>query len=48
MSIYFVRSDNLIKIGRRYGVSVAALKRANGMSGSRIRAGAVLKIPLEG
>jgi membrane-bound lytic murein transglycosylase D len=39
------RGDNLTRIARRHGVSVSALKRANGLRGSRIRAGATLRIP---
>ena len=37
--------DNLGKIARRYGVTVAAIKKANGMKTDAIRAGATLKIP---
>jgi membrane-bound lytic murein transglycosylase D len=41
-----VRSgDTLQAIALRHGVSVAALKRANGVSGSHIRAGQRLKVP---
>ena len=40
------RGDNLGLIARRYGVSVSALKQANGIGGrSLIRAGQVLRIP---
>jgi membrane-bound lytic murein transglycosylase D len=39
------RGDNLITIGKRFGVSVAALRRSNGMRGSRIRAGQALRVP---
>ncbi len=42
------RGDNLTKIARRHGVSVGALKRANGLRGSRIRAGVILRIPSAG
>jgi membrane-bound lytic murein transglycosylase D len=42
------RGDNLSTIARRHGVTVASLRRANGLSGSRIRAGATLKIPANG
>jgi membrane-bound lytic murein transglycosylase D len=37
--------DTLSTIAAQHGVSISALKRANGMSGSRIRAGQKLKIP---
>lgn len=41
-----VRSgDTLSVIASRHGVSVAALKRANGLSGSTIRAGQRLRLP---
>ncbi len=39
------KGDNLTKIGRKYGVSVNSLRRANGISGDLIRIGQVLKIP---
>ncbi|MDE0835296.1 MAG: LysM peptidoglycan-binding domain-containing protein [Akkermansiaceae bacterium] len=39
------KGDNLTKIGRKYGVSVSSLRRANGISGDLIRIGQVLKIP---
>ena len=43
---YTVRKgDNLTKISRKYGTSVSALRRANGISGDLIRIGQVLKIP---
>jgi membrane-bound lytic murein transglycosylase D len=46
---YKVRSgDSLSTIARRHGVTVAALKRANGLSGSRLHSGASLKIPSRG
>lgn len=38
--------DNLIRIAREYDVSVDAIKRANGLTDSRIRAGRDLLIPL--
>lgn len=37
--------DNLGKIARKYGVTVEAIKKANGMKNDNIRAGATLKIP---
>lgn len=39
------RGENLTKIARRYGVTVAALKRANNISGDEIRVGQRLTIP---
>lgn len=43
---YRVRSgDTLIEIAQKHGTSVSALKRANGIRGSTIRAGQKLKIP---
>lgn len=39
------RGDNLSKIAKRYGVTVAAIKRANNMAGDNIRQGQKLKIP---
>lgn len=39
------RGDNLSTIARRHGVSVSAIRRANGLRGDRIIAGAVLRIP---
>ena len=39
------RGDTLGKISSRYGVSVAKIKRANGLRGSTIRTGQSLKIP---
>ena len=42
------RGDSLSTIARKHGTSVTALRRANGMSGSRIRAGQTLKIPARG
>lgn len=40
--------DTLFSIGRGYGVTVDALKRANGLSGDRIIAGRALVIPVPG
>jgi membrane-bound lytic murein transglycosylase D len=43
---YRVRpGDNLTTVARRFGVSVASLKRANGMQGSVIRVGQSLQVP---
>lgn len=39
------RGDTLSEIASRNGVTVASLKRANGLSGSTVRAGQRLKIP---
>jgi len=39
------RGDNLWEIARRHGTSVASLKRANGMSTSRLKPGQMLSIP---
>jgi len=39
------RGDTLYDIARRFGTSVPALKRANGIRGSRIHPGDVLRIP---
>ncbi len=39
------KGDTLSSIGRRYGKSVSAIKRANGLSSDRIIAGKTLKIP---
>lgn len=39
------RGENLGKIARRYGVTIAQIKRANNMAGDRIQAGQKLKIP---
>jgi LysM repeat protein len=45
-SDYRVRSgDTLYDIARKFGVSISALKRANGLHGSRIYPGDMLKIP---
>ncbi len=44
---HVIRSgDTLSTIARRYGVSVRAIKRANGLRSSRIRAGRNLLIPM--
>jgi len=40
-----VRGDNLSKIGQRYGVSVADLKRANNLTSDTIVEGRTLNIP---
>lgn len=37
--------DNLSKIAKRFGVSIEALKKANGMTDDKLRAGQTLKIP---
>lgn len=37
--------ESLSSISRKYGVTIAELKKANGMSGDNLRAGATLKIP---
>jgi membrane-bound lytic murein transglycosylase D len=42
------KGDTLIGIARRYHVSVAAIREANGIHGSFIRAGKRLQIPLSG
>jgi membrane-bound lytic murein transglycosylase D len=39
------QGENLTVIARRHGVSVAALRSANGIRGDRIRAGQTLRIP---
>lgn len=39
------RGENLSKIAKRYGVTIAAIKRANNMAGEQIQAGQKLKIP---
>jgi membrane-bound lytic murein transglycosylase D len=39
------RGDNLSVIARRHGVTVDQIRRANGIRGDRIRAGATLRIP---
>lgn len=40
-----VAGDTLSAIARRYGTTVAALREANGITGSTIRVGQVLRIP---
>ncbi len=40
------RGDNLTRIARRHGVSINAIRRANGLRGDFIRAGTVLTIPV--
>jgi LysM repeat protein len=40
-----VKGDSLSKIGSQFGVSVAELKRINGLEGSLIRVGQTLKVP---
>ena len=42
------RGDTLGRIARRHGTSVAALRRANGLSSSLIRAGQTLRVPGSG
>lgn len=37
--------DNLYKISKRFGITIDALKKANGMTNDNIRAGQELKIP---
>lgn len=45
-STYKVASgDNLYKISKRFGITIDALKKANGMTNDNIRAGQELKIP---
>lgn len=39
------KGDTLSKIGKKFGVSVSQLKRANGLSSDTLRAGTRLKIP---
>jgi peptidoglycan endopeptidase LytF len=39
------KGDTLSKIGKKFGVSVSQLKRANGLSGNTLRAGTRLVIP---
>lgn len=41
------RGDTLSRIARRFGVSVAALRSANGLRGSTIRAGETLRVPAD-
>ena len=46
---YKIRSgDTLSQIAKKYGISVTALKQANNLKGSNIRAGKYLMIPLSG
>lgn len=40
--------ENLSGIAKKYGVTVAALKKANGMTSDNLRAGQTLKIPAKG
>ena len=40
-----VKGDSLWKLSRQYGVSVDAIKAANGMTGDTIRIGQTIKIP---
>ncbi|HYO16194.1 MAG TPA: DUF5715 family protein [Thermoanaerobaculia bacterium] len=40
------RGDSLWTIARRHGTSVASLKKANGISSSRLKPGQVLEIPV--
>lgn len=42
------RGESLSSISKKYGVSIAELKRANGMKGDNLRAGNTLKIPAKG
>ena len=42
------KGETLSKIASRYGVTVAAIKSANGMSNDNLRAGQKLKIPAKG
>jgi murein DD-endopeptidase MepM/ murein hydrolase activator NlpD len=42
------RGDTLYQLSRRHGVSVAALKDANGLSGNIIRPGQTLRLPSQG
>ncbi|MEO2082599.1 MAG: LysM peptidoglycan-binding domain-containing protein [Desulfurobacteriaceae bacterium] len=41
------RGDSLLKISKKFGVSVAEIKRINGLRGSRIYVGQKLKIPVK-
>ncbi|MFT4629960.1 MAG: N-acetylmuramoyl-L-alanine amidase [Dinoroseobacter sp.] len=43
-----VRGDSLSKIGQRYGVSIAKLKKLNGLRGSTVVLGQRLKLPSSG
>lgn len=40
-----VKNDTLYSLSRKYGTSVSAIQKANGLSGSTIRLGQTLKIP---
>ena len=40
-----VKGDTLYSLGRRYGTSVGAIQRANGLSGTLIKIGQRLRIP---
>ncbi|MCH2065177.1 MAG: LysM peptidoglycan-binding domain-containing protein [Roseibacillus sp.] len=40
-----IKGDTLYSLGRRYGTSVGAIQRANGIRGTIIRIGQKLKIP---
>ena len=42
-----VKGDNLSKIAKRFGVTVDALKKANGMTNDNLRAGEKLTIPVK-
>ena len=42
------QGDSLSAIARKYGVSVSALQKSNGLSNSRIRAGRNLLVPVRG
>jgi membrane-bound lytic murein transglycosylase D len=42
------RGDTLSAIAQRHGTSVRAIRQANGLRSDRIRAGAVLRIPVRG
>ena len=39
------RGENLSKIAKRYGVTVAAIKKANNFAGDQIQVGQKIKIP---
>jgi len=41
------KGDTLWGLSRKYGVSVSSLQRTNGISGSNIRIGRTLKIPIK-
>ena len=44
-SYIVVKGDNLSELGERFGVSIRSIKEANGIDGSTIRIGQLLKIP---